>query len=81
MTFHRLPASRHGIRLACVRCKAMTPAEKLLADRDGRAFMDYYCWLCAPQLKGCCSLPAHVFAEASAVQLSLSLSLGEVRTI
>lgn len=52
----------------------MTLAEKLLADRDGRAFMDYYCWLCAPQLKGCCDLRSHYFEQPAAQQMTLTLT-------
>jgi hypothetical protein len=52
----------------------MTLAEKLLADRDGRAFMDYYCWLCIPQLKGCCDLRSDLFQKPTAQQMALNFT-------
>lgn len=53
----------------------MTLAEKLLADRDGRAFMDYYCWLCVPQFKGCCDTRADFFEQPAAQQIAFNLTL------
>jgi hypothetical protein len=52
----------------------MTLAEKLLADRDGRAFMDYFCWLCVPQLKGCCDLRSDYLEQPAAQQMALVLT-------
>jgi hypothetical protein len=74
MNLKPVSASLHPLRRACVACKTMTLAEKRLADCNGRAIMDYYCWFCAPQLKGCCDLRADVFEKPAAQQMALSLT-------
>jgi hypothetical protein len=48
--------------------------EAALADRDGRPFMDYYCWLCAPQLKGCCDMRSDFSEQPAAKQMAFELT-------
>jgi hypothetical protein len=44
--------SNPPIKLQCVKCGKMVDADKLLADLDGKPFVDYYCKECTAEYDG-----------------------------